>query len=31
MVGQMMDIEVTERFGYSLRGQIPVVDEVALG
>jgi tRNA-2-methylthio-N6-dimethylallyladenosine synthase len=30
MVGQMMDIEVTERLGYSLRGRVPMVDEVAL-
>jgi tRNA-2-methylthio-N6-dimethylallyladenosine synthase len=32
MVGQMMDIEVTERLGYSLRGRVPmaVEEEVAL-
>jgi tRNA-2-methylthio-N6-dimethylallyladenosine synthase len=31
MVGQMMDIEVTERLGYSLRGRVPMAAEVALG
>jgi tRNA-2-methylthio-N6-dimethylallyladenosine synthase len=31
MVGQMMDIEVTERLGYSLRGRVPMAVEAALG
>ena len=28
MVGQMMDIEVTERLGYSLRGKLAMMAEV---
>jgi tRNA-2-methylthio-N6-dimethylallyladenosine synthase len=31
MVGQMMDIEVTERLGYSLRGRVPTIAETTLG
>ncbi len=30
LVGQMMDIEVTERLGYSLRGRVPTVEGIAL-